>query len=518
MSMGPVTEVPLPRIRVAVEQPVQTNGKYVLYWMTSQRRLERNFALDRAVLVAQQLGKPLLVFEPLRVGYAWASDRFHHFLIDGMSEHASRCSTSSAIYYPYVEPTAGASKGQLAALVAHACVVVTDDYPVFFLPHLLAAGERCCAKLSRRLEVVDGQGLLPMRIGAEKCMPTAYAFRRLMQRTVADHLAMPHPDPLSTLSIPADEQTKGAVGAIWQRWPPMSVKQLVSPDLSSLAIDHTVKPTLPGGAVAARARLSKFMASGLSAYGELRSEPDQDIASGLSPWLHFGHIGVHEIFLEVTKHENWTPAQAGGIKNGSRHGFWGMSSTAESFLDELITWRELGFHYAMHHPDDNDRYESLPAWARASLDKHSSDERPYGYTLEQLDNSQTHDVLWNAAQRQLKREGVMQNYLRMLWGKKILEWSSSPQQALGNLIHLNNRYALDGRDPNSYSGIFWCLGRFDRPWGPERPIFGVIRYMSSDNTAKKFSVKGYLARYGDGEQVSKPNKKSSHTKRQPSML
>jgi deoxyribodipyrimidine photo-lyase len=147
------------------------------------------------------------------------------------------------------------------------------------------------------------------------------------------------------------------------------------------------------------------------------------------------------------------------------------------------------------HQNDYDRYESLPDWARVTLEKHARDKRSHIYTLRQLENAETYDELWNAAQRQLVREGRMHNYLRMLWGKKILEWTPSPREALAVMIELNNKYAVDGRDPNSYSGIFWCLGRYDRPWGPERKIFGKIRYMSSDNTARKLRVTSYLKKY-----------------------
>ena len=172
-----------------------------------------------------------------------------------------------------------------------------------------------------------------------------------------------------------------------------------------------------------------------------------------------------------------------------------MSREAESFLDELVTWREIGFNMTSHR-DDYDRFESLPDFAKATLRKHADDPRPHLYTREQLDEARTHDPLWNAAQRQLVREGRMHNYLRMLWGKKVLEWSRTPEEALETLVHLNNRYAVDGRDPNSYSGIFWVFGRYDRAWGPERPIFGSVRYMSSENTARKLDVEGYLRRYG----------------------
>jgi deoxyribodipyrimidine photo-lyase len=179
---------------------------------------------------------------------------------------------------------------------------------------------------------------------------------------------------------------------------------------------------------------------------------------------------------------------------GKRLGWWNMSASAEEFLDEVITWRELGYNFTSMRAD-YDRYASLPAWAVATLDAHACDRRHPRYSLRQFERADTHDPVWNAAQVQLIREGRIHNYMRMLWGKKILEWSSSPRHALQIMVELNNKYALDGRDPNSYSGIFWILGRFDRPWGPERPIFGNVRYMSSDAARRKFHLEGYLEKY-----------------------
>jgi deoxyribodipyrimidine photo-lyase len=171
-----------------------------------------------------------------------------------------------------------------------------------------------------------------------------------------------------------------------------------------------------------------------------------------------------------------------------------MSPGSEAFLDPLVTWRELGFNMCWQRPA-YDRYRSLPAWARRTLAEHGRDRRPWLYDLAALEAGRTHDPLWNAAQGQLVREGRIHNYLRMLWGKKILEWSATPRAALAAMIELNNKYALDGRDPNSYTGIFWVLGRYDRAWGPERPIFGKVRYMSSESTARKARVRRYIERY-----------------------
>ena len=161
----------------------------------------------------------------------------------------------------------------------------------------------------------------------------------------------------------------------------------------------------------------------------------------------------------------------------------------------MITWRELGYNFTHNHLETYDKLSSLPTWAKTTIAEHKEDTRPTLYSLEELAQSQTHDPIWNAAQTQLRTEGIIHNYLRMLWGKKIYEWSKDADTAVQYLIELNNRYALDGRNPNSYSGIFWIVGRFDRAWGPVRPIFGKLRYMSSESTKRKLKLKSYISRY-----------------------
>ncbi len=239
--------------------------------------------------------------------------------------------------------------------------------------------------------------------------------------------------------------------------------------------------------------------SGSVAYDEARNHPDEDAGSGLSPFLHFGHLSAHEVLHRVLEREGWTPARLATSASGAKEGWWGASRSAEAFLDQLVTWRELGFNMCARRPDC-DRFESLPPWALATLAKHERDPREHVYTLDQFAAGATGDRVWNAAQHELATEGRLHTYLRMLWGKKILEWTATPREALAVMIELNNRYALDGRDPNSYSGIFWVLGRYDRPWAPERPVFGVIRYMSSANTLRKLRVRKYLARHGGAGQ------------------
>jgi deoxyribodipyrimidine photo-lyase len=459
--------------------------------MVATRRLGWNYALDRALEHARVLRKPLLILEPLNVSYRWASDRHHRAILDGMREHARALASSAVGYHAYVEPSPGAGRGLLRALARHACAVVTDDSPVFFTPKLLEAA----GKLSEcRVEAVDSCGLLPLR-ATDRGYSAAYHFRRFLHKELPEHLVeQPAPDPLSSTE-PAP--FRALPDDIRMRWPAASDRLLSDPSaLAELPVDHSVEPTAwRGGHTTGLERLRAFVEDGLQRYADERNDPDASASSRLSPWLHYGHISAHEVFDAVARAEGWSPARLSERADGRRSGWWGMGPSAEAFLDELVTWRELGYGFCTHEPD-YDRYETLPEWARATLEDHASDPRERIYTLEQLTAAETDDEIWNAAQRQLVHQGVIHNYLRMLWGKRILEWTRHPREALDIMIELNNRYALDGRDPNSFSGIFWVLGRFDRGW-PERPIFGKVRSMSSAATRKKVRLEEYLARWSE---------------------
>jgi len=483
--------VPEVRIRQTNAAELNTDGQWVVYWMITARRPRFNFALQRAAGWARKLGKPLLVFEPLRCGYRWASDRLHQFVIDGMPDNAAAF-VKRAAYLPYLEPEPGAGRGMLAALAERSALVVTDDFPTFFLPKMVAAAANA---LPVRLEAIDSNGLLPMA-SADREFKTAYSFRRFLQKHLLDHLEqVPLEDPLAE-DLPAPH---GAPGEVTSAWPSPAKRLLegVIPDLDALPIDHSVAPAgLEGGPGAASRVLARFLDQRLDRYSDDRNRPEVEASSGLSPYLHFGHISSHEIFLEIMRRERWSVEDVVPPANGRRAGWWGVSDNAEAFLDQVITWRELGFNVCSQRPD-HDQWESLPDWAQRTLTEHVLDPREYTYTLDEFSAAATHDPLWNAAQNQLVREGTIHNYLRMLWGKKILEWTPEPREALEVMIELNNRFALDGRDPNSYTGIFWVLGRHDRPWGPERPVFGKVRYMSSANTARKFPVRDYLEKYGE---------------------
>ena len=491
-----MSEIPDGRLRILKDLPIAGDGQFVLYWMTAFRRPFYNFALQRAANQASKLRKPLLVFEQLCCDYPYASDRLHAFILQGMADNAEYFAGSSARYYPFVETEKGSGDGLLEELAKSACLIVADDHPGFFYPRLLRAA---ADKVLLRIEAVDSNGLLPLR-ATEQVFPTAYAFRRYLQKTLPGHLfEAPQQDPLQGVALPQPAEIPGRVTSRW----PLADQELlaVTPkSLSRLPLDHSVTLTGErGGWREAMFYLERFLDERLPDYLQ-RSEPEKRVSSDLSPYLHFGHISSHQIVARLFALEHWSIDKLSPEAKGKRSGWWGLSAAAEGFLDELITWREVGFNAASHLPD-YDQYQTLPEWARVSLARHRDDPRPYLYHFDQFEQAQTHDPLWNAAQSQLLREGRVQNYLRMLWGKKILEWSPDAESALRTMMDLNDRYALDGRDPNSVSGIFWCLGRYDRAWGPERPIFGKIRYMSSENTMRKFKLKNYLRRYAPVEEL-----------------
>ncbi len=482
---------PASRVHPLNGAPLRRSARHVLYWMVTSRRTRWNHAFDHALDHARTLGLPLIVLEALRVDHPWASERHHAFALAGMRDNRLALEGSGVAYHPYVEPEPGAGRGLLRTLAEGAAVVVTDLYPTFFIPRMQRAA---AARLGVRVEAVDSNGLLPLAV-APRSFGAAVHFRRFLQKSLPPLLVrLPSSEPLVE-SVPP---SAGSVpDLVLRRWPAASDGLLAGEPgaLGSLPLDHEVKPSpIPGGPVAGETRLREFIDRSLDRYDEEHNHPDAAATSCLSPYLHWGQVSVHQVFRAVAEHEGWSPVRLGRRADGRRSGWWGMRPSAEAFLDELVTWRELGFVYA-HHVADHDRWETLPEWAKATLEEHAADAREHVYGLEELRQARTHDEVWNAAQRQLLGEGVIHNYLRMLWGKKILEWTRDPHEALRVMIELNDRYALDGRDPNSYSGICWVLGRFDRGW-PERPIYGKVRSMSSVSIRRKVHLDAYLGRWG----------------------
>lgn len=474
--------VPSLRVRTLNDAPPRDRD-YVLYWMTSFRRARSNFALDRAIELAKQHRRPLLVLEALRAGYEFANDRLHTFVLAGMRDNERAFRGSAVKYLPYVERSAGEGRGLMEALAKRACVVVGDDWPCFFVPKMQQA---LAGRIDCRFELVDSNGLYPMH-ATPRVFTTAHSFRVHLQKALpAQLMQFPSEQPLSRLDLPKlDSPLPGP----WRFG-------LDEVNVAALPIDHSVPAApMPGGSEAAEQRLAHFVAELLPAYAEARNEPELDGTSALSPYLHFGHLSAHQVFAKVTASERWSVDRLGPSIGGAKEGWWKLSPGAEAYLDQLVTWRELAFNMTSHRPDGYRSLDELPDYARATIRKHAGDARERTYTLPQLEQGRTHDRLWNAAMGQLRETGWFHNYLRMLWGKKIYEWSKSAADALRAMEYLMGRYALDGRDPISWSGYFWILGRYDRAWGPERPVFGSLRYMSSDNTAKKLNVKRYMDRF-----------------------
>ena len=482
---------PFSRVRALNNLAVNRRGRFVLYWMVAARRVNYNFALQRAVEFANELDLPLIVLEALRCDHPWASDRFHTFVLQGMAANTKAAAGSRALYYPYVEARAGDARGLLEAFSRHAAVVVTDWYPGFFIPHMLDAAAR---RVACHLVAVDSNGLIPLADHG-RAFPTARGYRAFVQRTLREHLRnVPDAEPLTRLSrTAARRQIPSEIGA---RWPALQKKALLAPEqlVAALPVDHAVEPvSMKGGSDRATAQLHQFVASRLRHYADHSNHPDLDGTSRLSPYLHFGHISAHEVFATVMTAERWTTRKLSMGARGAREGWWGTSASAEAFLDQLVVWRELAYNGA-HYTPEYGSYASLPAWARLTLERHQSDRRSHLYDIETLDRAATDDSIWNAAMQQLKRDGWFHGYMRMLWGKKILEWSRTPAAALGVMEQLMNRYSLDGRDPVSYASYAWVLGLYDRPW-PERPIFGVVRSMTSESARRKLKLKNYLATY-----------------------
>jgi deoxyribodipyrimidine photo-lyase len=471
-----ILTVPSSRIRKINGRTVSPSGSWVVYWMTAQRRVFENHSLDRAVWWCRQLDLPLVIFEPLRCDYPYASVRHHAFIIQGMAENARRVAKTRAHYLPFVERVKGQGKGLLARLSSRAAVVVTDDHPGFFFPGMVkTAGEQ----VSVLLEAVDGTGFLPhQEVG--RTFPSAYAFRRVLQKSFLDWAGdMPSLAPLEMLpnfnvAVELDE--------LLHPWPLATPAELKASAalLSSLPIDQTVEQVKqkPGGSDAALFLLDRFMSDAAPDYSERRRHPDENGESGLSPYLHHGHIGTHTILKKVFEAADWSPHRVQGKKPlGKKLGFLG--------------------HLTARFSEHAGTFGQVPPWAKETLHQHVGDPREHLYSLEELAQGKTSDSLWNAAAWQLLDEGVIHNYLRMLWGKWVIEWTPTPEIAFSVLTELNNRFALDGRDPNSDSGIGWVFGLYDRPFF-ERACFGKVRCMTSRSTLKKLKLKKYLEKQNKG--------------------
>ncbi len=449
------------RRRDANRADANRSGEFVLYWMQATHRFEDNWALRYAVLQADALGKPLLIHQGLDPTYEHANDRIHTVILENAKALHRRAEQLGLRYQFVLRRRRDDDRRVVDRLAARAALVVTDLFPTAGIAERTARfAERCPVKLVE----VESHCIVPYG----NFVKEEYAARTIRPKIlkVLDHALEPVEDRGPRAKFPQ---------ALWDS---LDVARLdlatldVPAAVASCEIDHAVPPVpFASGLDGARARLTAFCADGLADYAERRNEPsDTDGSSRLSPYLHFGQISAAEVLRTV---------RAAGHK-----------ASADKFADELVTWRELAFNFCVRNPNFG-KLKGLPDWVHRSMEKHKDDPREAIYSLEQLERAESHDELWNAAQREIVRTGYMHNVTRMLWGKSVLLWTARYKHALEHLILLNNKYGLDGRDPSSYGGIQWCFGKFDRPWF-DKPVFGVIRPMSLARAREKFDADAYI--------------------------
>jgi len=448
------------RARVLGELPISPRAEFVVYWMRTAVRAHENPALDSALVLASKLGLPAFVYHALSERYRYASDRHHTFILEGARD-VERELAERGIGHAFHLERPGHRGRYLEKLARSAAVVVTEDFPV----EPLRSWTKTLATLAP-VVAVDTACLVPMQsIG--RAYERAFAFRRATEAARAERLersweeAEP-PGPAFLPELPFEPLVLADA----------EIPELVAP----CEIDHSVAPVphTRGGSRAGYARWRRFRDRRLKRYARDRNDALRDGVSRLSPYLHYGMVSPLRIAREAADRP---------------------SKGSEKFLDELLVWRELS-HVWCFYRREHQGLGALPGWARRSLEDHAADPRPGVLSWETLARARSVDRLWDAAQRSLLIHGELHNNVRMTWGKAIPFWTADPARALEILIDLNHRYALDGRDPNSYAGLLWCLGLFDRPFKPEKEILGVVRPRSTSGHARRLDVESYAMHTG----------------------
>lgn len=441
--------MPTERLRVLNSRETKS-GDYVLYWMQAAQRAEANPALQHAVRLANEQRRPCLAFFGLTERFPEANARHLAFMLEGLREtQRALADRGVRLVVRRVQPDRG-----VVELGRAASLVVTDRG---YLRVQKSWREKAAAALACPLIQVETETVVPVETASPKEEYSAATFRPKIRKILA-----------SSLAVPADRKPlRDSLG-----WKGDSLDlENIEDVLAGLKIDRSVGPSpfYRGGAEEAKRRFRLFLRERLDHFADLRNNPTVDFLSHLSPYLHFGQISPA-----------WAAAKAAASKSRGR----------EAFLEELVVRRELAANF-VHYNGRYDSFESLPAWARTTLARHAADPRPVLYTRAELEAGKTHDPYWNAAQREMAVTGKMHGYMRMYWGKKILEWSAAPEDAYATALYLNNKYEIDGRDPNGFAGVAWCFGKHDRPWG-ERPIFGLVRYMNDAGLRRKFDADRYV--------------------------
>jgi len=438
----------------SLNQNGTVEGRYVLYWMQQSQRGQMNHALEYAIRRANGLGLPVIVGFGVMDGYPEANLRHYRFMIEGLHEVAATLHRRGVGFVlRHGDPPEVALE-----LGADAALIVCD---VGYLRHQKRWRQRVAEEAAREVVQVESDVVVPVETTSGKAEFAARTIRPKIHRQLKRFL-----DPLTP--TPARHSARDLRLTGLDAYDPEGL-------LARLDIDQSVRPVgmFPGGNREARRVLGRFLRGHLSRYSANRNRPQTSDVSHMGKYLHFGHISPVYVANRVTE------AQA-------------APEDVNAYLEELIVRRELAINF-VHFTPNYDRFECLPDWARRTLEEHRKDPRPHRYTPQQLEDAETHDPYWNAAMREMRYTGYMHNYMRMYWGKKILEWSASPEQAHRAALTLNNKYFIDGRDPNSYAGVNWVFGLHDRPWA-ERAIFGKVRYMAESGLRRKADPDAYVAK------------------------
>ncbi len=429
-------------------------GRFVLYWMQQSQRAVCNHALEYAVQAANGLNLPLAVVFGLTADYPEANLRHYVFMLEGVRDAARRL-TARGIKFVLRR---GSLPGTALEAGRGAAVIVCDRG---YLRHQRQWRRLVAREAGCRVVQVESDLIVPVRVASDKAEYAARTIRPKIQRHLDTYL-----QPLAERKLRRPSLHLELAGL-----DPEDVDGLLRP----LAVDRgvgAVSPGLRGGTEKALARFGAFLRDSLSRYRAHHNQPQTDDASLMSPYLHFGQVSALDLALRLRA--------AADRDDGN----------AAAFLEELVVRRELAANYVFFAPA-YDRYEGLPAWARKTLGEHSRDPRVPLYDPARLEAADTHDPYWNAAMTEMRATGFMHGYMRMYWAKKILEWSPSPEEAFALALALNNKYFLDGRDPNSCTGVAWSFGLHDRPW-KERPIFGKVRFMAASGLERKCGIRAYV--------------------------